>query len=140
MVRGRISAYMTVEASLIMSVVLMLYLFIIQSFFWVYDRCILEQDMAVFTIKCAGKENQETLDTWQQMIQSWDTEQYLWMTLQEPVLRKNGETLEITGLGSSAQMGDFQIVYKVKQLNAQEWLRLKRRLSKTIEKEGEAEE
>lgn len=44
--KGKIGGYMTIEAALVMSVVFMIYLFVIETMLMQYDRCVEELEGA----------------------------------------------------------------------------------------------
>ena len=50
----RVGGYFSVEAALVLPVVLGVYLFLITMLFVQYDRCLLEQDMASMLIKASN--------------------------------------------------------------------------------------
>ena len=132
---------MTVEAALILSTVFMVYLFLIRSFLWIYDRCVLEQEMAAFVLRCANAEEDALERVWQQEIGDWDTEKYLWLEIQEPVLQKQGWKLTVTGRGADSQLGDCGITYEMWHFTPEDWLRVSRKLTQEGEAEkGETEE
>ncbi len=136
--RRAVPGYMTVEAAMILSTVFFVYLFLIRSFFGIYDRCVLEQDMAAFALRCTNAEEQELERVWQQEIGDWNTEKYLWLELKEPMLQKQGWRFTVTGSGESGALGDCGVTYKMWHFSPEDWLRMSRRFAKE-EKEGESE-
>ncbi|MBQ7776379.1 MAG: hypothetical protein IJ379_10715 [Lachnospiraceae bacterium] len=131
----RYAGYMTVEAALILSTVLMVYLFLIRSFLWIYDRCILEQDMASWAIKATYTNNQMPEEKWREWIRDWDTEKYLWMVPYEPMVQKKGWDLVITGRGE-VQSYQTAIQYRLRIIEPVEWLRMKRRAKELVKQKG----
>lgn len=137
-VKGEIAGYMTVEATLILSMVFWVYLFLIRSFFGMYDRCVLELDIASLALRCANAKEQELETIWQREVVSLDLERYLWLELQEPVLQKQGWRCTVTGRGSDGGLGDCVVSYKMWCFAPEDWLRRSRHLSR--EEKGEPEE
>ena len=133
-----VAGYMTVEATFIMSMVLLLYLFLIRCFLWIYDRCLLEQNLAMSAIRCAHESTDKLEKIWQQEIREWDEEQYLWMELKAPAIKKQGVKVTFTGYRQDELFGEVQIQYVIWQTSPQEWLRMKRRGQKAEEMKGEA--
>lgn len=115
--------YMTVEAALVLSIVFMVYLFLIQSCLWMYDRCVLEQDMAALALRCVNGEAGQLERVWQQELADWDREKYLWTEPQEPEIKKQGWKLTITGKSKDIRQKDYGITYEVWQLTPEDWLR-----------------
>lgn len=138
--KKRMAGYMTVEAALVLSTVFMVYLFLIFSFLIMYDRCVLEQDMAALLLRCANAEEEELERVWQQETGDLDTEKYLWMDLQEPILQKQGWRLSVSARGDAGQWGSFGITYNMWEFTPGEWLRMSKRFAQVEEKEkGESE-
>lgn len=131
----KLHGYMTVEASLVMSVVLLVYLFIIRYALWAYDRCILDFDMAALLLRSAGAE--ETERVWLQEKAEWDREKYIWTQVQEPVLEKKLLQLKITGRGDGGSMGKMGISYSMWNVEPRELLRMKKKPVKENIEEGE---
>lgn len=129
------AGYMTVEAALILAIVFMAYLFLIRSFFWMYDRCVLEQDVASLILKCASVQDDELERKWQQALEARDEDKYLWIQFQEPTFKKQGWKLKVTGWGENEQLGDCYIAYEVWRLCPEDWLRMKRRIERGESKE-----
>ncbi len=123
----RISAYMTVEASLIMPMVLFFYLYLIALFLFMYDRCLLEQDMAVLSIKLSGNHKEETQILCQDCLADWEREVYLWVKPQEPELKESGWKLTITGKAEDRLWGKLKAQYEIRKLSPVEWLRARQR-------------
>lgn len=125
---------MTVEASLVMSIVLMLYIVIIQYAFWCYDRFMLEQDLAIMLLRCANAEETELV--WQREKRTWEEKEYLWVGDKKATLEKGLLALKITGKVQGQGMGDICIGYEMWDLKPQQWLRGKEKLTDK-EKKGE---
>ncbi|MBQ9141383.1 MAG: hypothetical protein IJX63_06260 [Lachnospiraceae bacterium] len=138
---NRVQGYMTVEATLIMFMVIMIYVFLIRSFFWIYDRCTLEQDMASIVLRCANIDEDKLEQTWQQEVGKLDTEKYLCLRLQAPLLKKQGWKLVVVGSGVDKSFGNCEVSYKLWCLTPTDWLRTMRK-SEQLEgiKRGETEE
>lgn len=132
--RKKENGYMTVEASLVMSVVLMVYLFIIRYSLWCYDRAMLEQDIGVMLLRTAGAKEMEM--TWQQEKRNLRQKQYLWIGDKEASLEKGLFTLTITGKAKGGNMDSIGIRYEMVALKPQQWLRGK---EKVVEKKEEGD-
>ncbi|MBQ8040524.1 MAG: pilus assembly protein [Lachnospiraceae bacterium] len=132
--RNKGNGYMTVEASLVMSLVMMVYLFLIEYALWGYDRYILERDLAGMLLHCA---NAVELDTvWQQEKRDWEEKEYLWTGEKKVELEKGLLTLKITGVTTGGNMGNIKAGYEMWDLKPQQWLRGKEKLQDKRE-EGE---
>lgn len=55
--KKRVDGYMTVEAAMVMFVVLMTYVFLIDTMIMQYERCVEELEMARFVVIGSGEEN-----------------------------------------------------------------------------------
>lgn len=121
------NAYMTVEASLVMSLVLMVYLFIIRYTLWGYDRYMLERDLAGILLHCANAEEVEPV--WQQEKRAWEEKEYLWVGEKKGNLEKGLLTLRITGEAADGSMYNIESGYEMWDLQPQQWLRGKEKLS-----------
>ena len=133
----KVSGYMTVEATLIMSEVLLLYLFLIRTCLFLYDRCLFEEDMATLAMRCVYEDTENLEKVWQQQVKDWDTTKYLWITLNEPTLKKQGWKLEITGSGIDEQAGNLKISYEIWKMSPEDWLRTKRKAEQKLESREE---
>ena len=139
--KKKVAGYMTVEAALVLSTVFMVYLFLLCFFLILYDRCVLEQDAAALLLRCANAEEAELERVWQQETGGLNTEKYLWMELQEPMLRKQGWRLSVTAKGDAGRWGSYGITYNLWKFTPGDWLRMSNRLAQVGEKEkGELEE
>ncbi len=124
----KIDGYMTVEASLVMSIVLVVYLFLIRYGLWAYDRCVLEQDMQVLLVSyCAASEEEQEI-VWQKLCKNWDKEKYIWIKPAEPMLKQKGWTLELLEEAGGGDMGNIALQYEMYQLRPVQWLRIKRKI------------
>lgn len=130
------NAYMTVEASLVMSMVLMVYLFLIKYALWGYDRYMMDRDLAGILLRCANAEEIEYV--WQREKRAWEQKEYLWVGEKKVTLEKGILTLRIVGEASGTNMGDIKAGYEMWDLRPQQWLRGKEKLSGKKE-EGEEE-
>lgn len=121
-----VSGYMTVEAALVMTVVMLVYLFIIRCMFFQYDRCILEQETARLAVRYAGV-SRESLEEAKQLADArWDGEQFLLLAPASPDLElQNGYVT----VNTSDDTGLFQgIQYKIRQMKPEKLLRIQRRI------------
>lgn len=132
--RNKANAYMTVEASLVMAVVVMMYVFIIQYAFFCYDRFMLEQDLAIILLRCANAE--ETEAVWQRERRTWEEKEYLWVGERKVTLEKGLITLKIVGNAQGQGMGNISSGYEMWDLKPQQWLRGKEKITGK-EKKGE---
>lgn len=118
--------FFSVEAALVLPVVLGVYLFLIVILFLQYDRCLLEQDMASMMIKSSGYAGtpQQRMEYLQELTAQWEQERYLWVEPQAPYFTIQGTRirLEAAGeyrmpiLGISAGIGGthrLEIVYQI---------------------------
>lgn len=133
-----ISGYFSVEAALVLPMVLGVYLFLIGVLFVQYDRCLLEQDMASMLIKAdeySGTPRQR-LEYLQELSALWDREQYLWIQPQTPYFTVQGQQirLETAGeytlpvYGDLVRLGETQELKLEFQLNTWDRTALVRRL------------
>lgn len=96
-----IEGYFSVEAALVLPIVLGVYLFLIILLFVQHDRCLLEQDMASMMIKAvnhAGTPKQQ-LDYLQELTAQWDREKYLWIKQQSPHFIIQGQKICLEAAG-----------------------------------------
>lgn len=134
-----VCGYMTVEAALILSTVFWVYVFMIRSFLWVYDRCVMEQDMAGIVLRCVNAREDSLEKVWQQEVGRLDTEKYLWLELQEPLLQKQGWKLQVKARGEDEVLGSCGVNYEVWSFNPTNWLRLGHRPENAAKEKGEIE-
>lgn len=99
--RKKIRGYFSVEAALVLPVVLGVYLFLIVTLFIQYDRCLLEQDMASMLIKAGNyaQSPQKRLEYLQELTLSWDRGQYLWIQPQPPHFSLQGQRICLEAAG-----------------------------------------
>lgn len=121
-----LDGYMTVEASLIMSFVLLVYVFLIRYVLWCYDRCMLDLDAAAILLRCTGV--QETELIWQQEKKAWEEDKYLWLQSREISLERGILKQKIKASGDGGNMGKIGVIYEMWNINPGEWLRGKRKL------------
>lgn len=93
--------YFTVEAAIVLPMVLGVYVFLITVLFVQYDRCILEQDMASMIVKVSNHAGtpQQHLDYLRELTLTWDREQYLWIQPQTPHFTVQGQRISIEAVG-----------------------------------------
>lgn len=130
-------AYMTVEACMIMPVVLLVYLFLIQYAVWAYDRCMLEFDAAIVLLRSAV--SAEPQFTFQQEQNVWDKVKYIWLHSQEMTLEKGMFTLNVVGHAEGGSMRAVDIHYEIWRIEPELWLRGKRKLEQS-QNSGESED
>lgn len=132
--------YMTVEAALVLSIVFAVYVFLIQSFMWIYDRCVLEQDMATLVLRCVNVQGEKPEQVWQRVSAELVPEKYLWVELQKPQLKQQGWKWEVHGSGKAECLSDIQITYEVWSFTPTQWLRWKHKIAQHREIKNEGEE
>ncbi len=81
--KKRLGAYMTVEAALIMSVVLMTYVFLIDCMIFQYERCVEELE--------AGRKNVRGTEAEEWIYETEHTNPMLLLRLQRTILEKRKE-------------------------------------------------
>ena len=103
----RVGGYFSVEAALVLPVVLGEYLFLITMLFVQYDRCLLEQDMASMLIKACNHSgtSRQQLTYLQELTAAWDREQYLWLELQSPHFTVQGRQICLETAGEFVMPG-----------------------------------
>ena len=85
-------AYFTVEAACILPIVFGVYVFLIYGMFYQYDRCLLEQDVALQVLK----------EQWGTEQTTGELEQYLAFGLEDNVLKKRNGKVEAYASGTVA--------------------------------------
>lgn len=135
--KRKCNAYMTVEACMVMPVVMSVYLFLIQYAVWTYDRCMLEFDVA--TVLLRSSVSAEVQSTYQRERMLWDKEKYLWFHSQKMQLEKGVFMLKVAGHAEGEPMGTVDIYYEMRHIEPEQWLRVKRKLSQDSNN-GESEE
>ncbi len=95
------SGYFTVEAAIVLPMVLGVYLFLIITLFVQYDRCILEQDMASMMVKVSNHTGtpQQQLQYLQELTMAWDRESYLWIQPPSPHFAIQGQRILVEAVG-----------------------------------------
>ncbi len=93
--------YFTVEAAIVLPVVLGVYVFLITVLLVQYDRCVLEQDMASMIVKVSNRTGtpQQQLEYLQELTAAWDREQYLWIQPQSPHFAIQGQRISVEAMG-----------------------------------------
>ena len=101
----RVNGYMTVEASLLMPMVILLYLLIVMGGFFLYDRCVMSQDFYLLAFRGSsftyGAENYGEVIYHDMEINTLDR-QYVAKRLEDksgfyPFLKKEKQSVEIIG-------------------------------------------
>lgn len=92
-----IEGYFTVEAALVLPIVMSVYVFLIIMLFLQYDRCQLEQDMAAMLLKASSNPGtpQQQLEYLQNLTVEWDREKYLWLRPQSPHFTIQGQQIRL---------------------------------------------
>ncbi len=93
--------YFTVEAALVLPIVMSVYVFLITMLFLRYDRCQLEQDMAAMLLKAGGNSGtpRQQLEYLQNLTAGWDREKYLWLQPQPPHFTVQGQQIRLDAEG-----------------------------------------
>lgn len=93
-----IRGYFTVEAAMILPVMLGVYVFIIVILMFQYDRCRLEQDMASMMIKAGNHccTADEQLKYMQELTDRWDRKSFLWMKPELPRISIQGKWIKLS--------------------------------------------
>lgn len=123
-----ISGYMTVEACMIMPLVLMVYLFLIQYAVWAYDRCMLELDAATVLLRSAA--SKEPKLTYQREQVTWDKDKYIRLHSQEMTWEEGMLSLKVVGRAEGGSMGEVGVSYEMWHIEPEQWLRGKRKLDR----------
>lgn len=133
---------MTVEASLIMSIVLFAQLLLIRTMLLQYDRCILNQDMERLALKYGyTQETQADAKLAYMIEQAGDisTDDYIWLTPEEPVIQIRNGLLRLQASGG-AENSSYTVDLQVITFRPPVFLREARRLKGSAEQEGQKEE
>ncbi|MBO5282419.1 MAG: hypothetical protein J6B43_04740 [Lachnospiraceae bacterium] len=95
------AGYFTVEAALVLPIVMSVYVFLITMLFLQYDRCLLEQDMAAMLLKVSSEPGtpQQQLEYLQKLTAEWDREKYLWLQLRPPHFTVQGQQIRLAAEG-----------------------------------------
>lgn len=124
---GEYKAYMTVEASFVVPLVMAVYIFILQYALWAYDRCMLEFDIAGILLRGAVAEETEAI--WHYERKRWDKKKYTCLYSQEVTGERGAFTLKLTGRAESGSMlEDVEITYHMWNIEPEVWLRAKQKL------------
>lgn len=83
-------AYFTVEAMCVLPIMFGVYVFLIYGMFYQYDRCLLEQDVALQVLK----------EQWEEAPQKQELEQYLAFKPEENIIKKERETVSAWASGN----------------------------------------
>ncbi len=124
--RNRTEGYFSVEAALVLPMVLSVYVFLIAMLLLQYDRCQLEQDMASMMIKAVnypGTPHQK-LAYMQELSAGWDREGYLWLQPQVPHFTIQGQQIRLnvegiytvpvyTGIGNIGGEHRLEVSYQL---------------------------
>lgn len=99
--RKEVEGYFSVEAALVLPIVLGIYLFLIILLFIQHDRCIMEQDMASMLIKAVNHEGtpKQQLEYLQELTAQWDRKQYLWIQQEPPYCTIRGQRIRLEAEG-----------------------------------------
>lgn len=120
--------YMTVEASFVLPVVLGMMMFVMSLLIFVYDRCVLEQEVMSYLV---GNEYEEegTVD--------WYLNKYVWMDVETSEKRagSTGKSLRVRGVYNGPFFPDAEIERRTWSFSPTFWIRQKNKLENSIQKE-----
>ncbi len=135
-------AYFTVEAACILPIVFGVYVFLIYGMFYQYDRCLLEQDVALLVLRTQWEDDRKSVLSGDRMRES---ESYLAFEWGENVLKKEqGEILAqargtvimpFKGLMPWNGKDDWELKasYTCVEIKPTEWIRLKQKMMEETE-------
>lgn len=142
--------YFSVEAALVLPIVISVYVFLITMLFLQYDRCLLEQDLAAMLLKAGSNPGtpRQQLEYLQNLTAEWDREKYLWLRPQAPHFTIQGQQLRLdaeglytvpvyASLGNAGGEHRLEVAYC---LNAWDRVALARMLTGWREEEEEEEQ
>jgi hypothetical protein len=91
------NGYFTVEAALILPIVLWVFLFLIYQMLFQYDRCLLEQNTGMVALRGSVMPQEQTdlLTTLQKEYESINQNKYVMFRQEEPHFTVNGDTLTV---------------------------------------------
>lgn len=101
--KKRVGGYFTVEASCIYPFAIAVILLIIYMWFFMYDRCLMEQDFAGVLVKCLAQQSMNATERSEYMngqINSMYNAQYLCWDFGEISTNINGFDVEVSAGGS----------------------------------------
>ncbi len=128
------SGYMTVEASLVMTVTLMVYLFLIRCMLYQYDRCIWEQKTAETAVAYADVDQDSLADANRLIEMRWDQGAFLLQPQRAPGLSLKGSCLTVGPLEEGEP--ESGRCYRIWLREPENLLRIQRRINE-IRKQGE---
>jgi hypothetical protein len=96
------NGYFTVEAALILPVVLWIFLFLIYQMLFQYDRCLMEQDIGIIALRGSmlQQEKKELLTSIQNEYGKINQHQYVMLSRDEPHFIVSGGKITVEGGGS----------------------------------------
>lgn len=120
----KVKAYLTVEAAMVIPLIISLIVFLIYMMFYQYNRCLLEQDMGVLAIRSVAlqkKEKSVVATSLQEEAAKLDGGKYLLWDMGELDISMEGYTIRIARIGglvlSSGDYWSTQAAYESMQLN-----------------------
>lgn len=126
-------AYFTVEAACVLPIVFGTFVFIIYSMFYQYDRCLLEQDVAVFVMETLWEAQG---DDERKPLLHEDKEGYLAFRLEDSVLEAKNSVVSVRAEGKvPAPFGDWQVtaIFAAKKIEPAEWIRACNKIMEEVE-------
>ncbi|MGN0401597.1 MAG: hypothetical protein ACI4HQ_04975 [Acetatifactor sp.] len=141
-----VKAYFTVEASLVMPLVISALLMTFFSFVYQYDRCLMEQDAGMLALYAATLKEQgegEWKDKVSRRAAEWDEDGYLFWTLQKLDIGLKNQVVEIAcggdlmvplpewNLLDNDREWKTKITRKLTRLSPAEFIRLCRRAERS---------
>ncbi len=137
---GADNAYMTVEAVLVLPMVMAVIALILGGIIFQYNRCLLEQELAILTV-WGVTEDSDTEASFEQALSKriealyWD--KYVLWEMEELSAKKSYDTLHIKGLGVTRAGRALEAVteYRFRALDQVRFIRGLDRVKETVEKE-----
>ena len=99
---GTVGGYFTVEASLVLPIVIASIVFIVYVLLYWYDRCLMDQDTAMLAMQATIR-NQDTLEETAREVKAWKersmTEKYVGWHMGELVLTRGKNRITVSREG-----------------------------------------
>ncbi len=135
-------AFFTVEAACILPVVLGVYVFLIYGMFYQYDRCLLEQDVALLVLE---EEWSAAAGTEDAISSQHGTEEYPAFTWRgDGLVKEQGQikawaeglvNMPLGGLGMRTGNGrwELEVSFSCTEVRPAEWIRLSKKIMEEVE-------
>ena len=134
-------AYFTVEAACVLPMVLGVYVFLIYGMFYQYDRCLLEQDVALLVLE---EEWSAAVGTEAEISSRHGTEEYPAFILKGDGLVKERSRIKAWvegminiplgrfGIGNGNDKWELEAAFTCTEVRPAEWIRLSRKIMEEI--------